>query len=237
MIKGILLDYGGTIDTNGIHWGVVMWNAYCKNNVPVEKEQFELAFNNAERTLALHKFIFPEHNFLDTLIIKTRLQFEFLVQNNFLAAADYSDLINTIANNGNDFAKQSIDNAKPVLDKLAAKYKLVLVSNFYGNIQTVLKHFGIEHYFAAVVESAVVGIRKPDAAIFLYGVDVLQLTPSECAVIGDSYSKDIAPGKKAGCKTIWLKGQGWGKDPDDIAAADVTIKNFSELNTVIEAIQ
>ncbi len=229
MIKGVLLDYGGTIDTNGIHWGIVMWEMYQKNKVPVTKQQFELSFSHGERTLALEKHIFPKHNFLDTLVIKTGIQFEFLVQNNFIPAANYEAAVKAVAIDCNEFAQQAIDKAKPVLDKLIAEYKLVLVSNFYGNIETVLEHFGIKKYFQQIVESAVVGIRKPDAAIFSYGVNVLQLPAENCVVIGDSYSKDIAPGKKAGCKTIWLKGQGWGKDPDLIADADITITSFTEL--------
>ncbi len=236
MIKGILLDYGGTIDTNGVHWGIVMWDMYKKNNVPVTQKQFEMAFSHGERTLALQKFIYPEHNFLDTLIIKTRIQFEFLVQNNFLAEADYEHTIHAVANDCNAFAQKAIDAARPVLENLSSVYKIVLVSNFYGNILTVLKHFGLENYFSSVVESAVVGIRKPDAAIFTYGAEALCLPPENCVVIGDSYPKDIVPGKKAGCKTIWLKGQGWGKDPDDIAAADIIIKSFAELRQVIPAL-
>ena len=27
-IKGIIFDYGGTIDTNGIHWSEVIWEQY-----------------------------------------------------------------------------------------------------------------------------------------------------------------------------------------------------------------
>lgn len=233
MIEGVLLDYGGTIDTNGLHWGIVMWDMYQKNKVPVAKEEFELAFSYGERTLAVEKHIYPGHNFFDTLLIKTRLQFEFLAKENFLPTTNYDAAISAVASGCNTFAQESIDKAKPVLDELAAKYKLVLVSNFYGNIETVLEHFGIKKYFPQIVESAVVGIRKPDAAIFSYGVNMLQLPAANCVVIGDSYSKDIAPGKKAGCKTIWLKGKGWGKTPDVIDDADVAITSFQQLPQAI----
>ena len=27
-IKGIIFDYGGTIDSNGLHWAEVIWKAY-----------------------------------------------------------------------------------------------------------------------------------------------------------------------------------------------------------------
>ena len=27
-IKGLIFDYGGTLDTNGIHWSEVLWEMY-----------------------------------------------------------------------------------------------------------------------------------------------------------------------------------------------------------------
>ena len=145
-----MLDYGGTIDTNGLHWGIVMWDMYQKNKVPIAKEEFELAFSYGERTLAVEKHIYPGHNFFDTLLIKTRLQFEFLAKENFLPTTNYDAAISAVASGCNTFAQESIDKAKPVLDELAAKYKLVLVSNFYGNIETVLEHFGISYELSIV---------------------------------------------------------------------------------------
>ena len=63
----------------------------------------------------------------------------------------------------------------PVLKELSEKYPLVLVSNFYGNVETVLKDFGIDTYFKEIIESAVVGVSKPDPKIFSLGVEALGL--------------------------------------------------------------
>lgn len=234
MLKGILLDYGGTIDTNGLHWAVVMYDVYQKNNVPISKTAFEQAFSHGERTLAMQKFIYPQHDFLDTLKIKTGIQFQFLVKHNHLKESDYGHVIDAITNDCNSFALQTIEKAKPILSELQKHYKIILVSNFYGNIQTVLEKFDLKKYFVDVVESAIVGIRKPDAAIFSYAADALQLPPQNCVVIGDSYSKDIVPGKNAGCKTIWLKGKGWGLDSDEIDSADAIIESFSDIPGAVD---
>ena len=32
-IKGIIFDYGGTIDSNGMHWAEVIWRAYQANRM------------------------------------------------------------------------------------------------------------------------------------------------------------------------------------------------------------
>ena len=38
MIKGIIFDYGGTIDSRGVHWSEVIWQGYEALQVPVSKE-------------------------------------------------------------------------------------------------------------------------------------------------------------------------------------------------------
>ena len=43
-IKGIIFDYGGTIDSNGLHWAEVIWKAYETYQVAVGKEDFRNAF-------------------------------------------------------------------------------------------------------------------------------------------------------------------------------------------------
>ena len=69
----------------------------------------------------------------------------------------------------------------------------MLVSNFYGNIEVVLKEFNLDGIFQEIVESAVVKVRKPDPRIYQLGVEALQLPPENIVVVGDSYDKDIVP--------------------------------------------
>ena len=35
MARGLIFDYGGTLDTKGCHWGKVLWHAYEQSHVPV----------------------------------------------------------------------------------------------------------------------------------------------------------------------------------------------------------
>ncbi len=79
-IKGIIFDYGGTIDTNSLHWSEVLWEGYEHVGVPVCKEEFRTSYVFAERALAKHPYIKPEHNFLDLLIIKCDLETGDLVE-------------------------------------------------------------------------------------------------------------------------------------------------------------
>ena len=70
-IKGIIFDYGGTIDTNSRHWAEVLWEKYVEHQVPVTKDAFREAYVFGERSLAKYPFVRPDHDFHDVLAIKT----------------------------------------------------------------------------------------------------------------------------------------------------------------------
>lgn len=109
---------------------------------------------------------------------------------------------------------------------------MMLVSNFYGNVDSVLRDFDLRKYFKGVIESAVVGVRKPNPVIFKLGVDVLEMEPSEVLVVGDSLKKDILPAESIGCQVLWLKGKGWTAE-EDAQTHPNTIKSLSEVPTLV----
>lgn len=215
-IKGIIFDYGGTLDTGGDHWSEVIWDAWQKAGVVADKAEFREVYVYAERELARTLHILPHHNFQDLLEIKMQIELQKLAEDGQLPPEDIQPMAKKVADLCYASAKASVEKAKPVLEALAKKYPMVLVSNFYGNIETVLKDFGIDSYFKKIIESAVVGVRKPDPKIFTLGVEALGLKPGDVLVIGDSYAKDIVPAEKAGCQAIWLKGKGWTAEEDAI---------------------
>ena len=124
---------------------------------------------------------------------------------------------------------------RQVLEHLKQKgYPMVLVSNFYGNINQVLKDAGIDGYFEDVIESAVVGVRKPNPAIFALGVCALDLPASQVLVVGDTYGKDIIPAHKLGCHTLWIKGLQWEEKKVDESIPDGIIKKLSEMEEFLK---
>ena len=50
-IHGLLFDFGGTIDTNGQHWGKMLWQMYQKIGVSVCEDDFRKAYIYGERML------------------------------------------------------------------------------------------------------------------------------------------------------------------------------------------
>lgn len=228
-IKGVIFDYGGTIDSRGDHWSEVIWDGYREAGVQVTKEQFRDCYVYAERELAKTRHILPEHNFYDLLLIKMRIEIGNLVENAVLPS-DYpvEEKALAVARYCYNRAKESVEEARPVLEFVYERVPMVLVSNFYGNVETVLADFDLARYFKKVVESAVVGIRKPDPRIFALGVEALGVPAENVLVVGDSYKKDIVPAESIGCQVAWLKGKGWTAEEDAVTHPEI-IKKLEEI--------
>lgn len=230
-VKGIIFDYGGTIDTNSHHWAEVLWSKYVTVQVPIDKESFREAYVYGERAMAKHPYVKPEHNFYDVLDIKTRLQMDFLAESGKMSES--KDKLYNYAKQVTDLCYQYVLDVlsvtRPVIENLSKKYPLVLVSNFYGNINTILEDFKLISFFNDIIESSVVGVRKPDPAIYQLGVDAIGLNAENVLVVGDSFSKDVVPAKTVGCQVAWLKGEGWGGEVIDENLPDAIITDLSQL--------
>ena len=272
-IKGIIFDYGGTLDTRGDHWSEVLWQGYehfgigvaddeeVEPGVSIHKQAFRDAYVYGERALAVNPIVTPDFHFEDILREKLILELNFLAGKKLLETGkDDSEKQTKLGNPGKDSDASSeslflslsdseiqqiavdmaryinaktlalLNENKQVLEHLKqAGYPMVLVSNFYGNINQVLKDAGIDGYFQNVIESAVVGVRKPNPAIFALGVCALDLPASQVLVVGDTYGKDIIPAHKLGCHTLWIKGLQWEEKKVDESIPDGIIKKLSEM--------
>ena len=210
-IKGIIFDYGGTIDTNGIHWGEFIWEQYREAGVDITRDIYRQAYVHGERFLAKNPIIEPTDTFHTLLRKKIAIHFDFLREK--LTEKRFSDeTAIAIADGCYKKAKETMKTTCAIVGMLAKEYPLVLVTNFYGNMSVVLEEFNLSRYFKEIVESSVVGLRKPDPALFALGVDALGLNPQEIVVVGDSYRKDIFPSSTLGCKTVWLKNICWEEE-------------------------
>ncbi len=220
-IKGVIFDYGGTIDSRGVHWSWVIWDGYRKAGVNVTLEQFREAYVMAERELAKVRHILPNDNFLDLLVKKMNIEMNYLVDQSLLDAAEAAEKSGIVAQYCYSQARECIEEARPVLEALSEKFPMMLVSNFYGNVDSVLRDFDVRRYFKGVIESAVVGVRKPNPTLFRLGVDALELPAANVVVVGDSLTKDILPAESIGCKTLWLKARGWTDKEDGTVRPDI----------------
>ncbi len=220
--KGYIFDYGGTLDTGGCHWGKMFWHAYQRAGVSVTEQQFREAYVHTERLLGRQPVIKPDFTFSRTLETKLQLQLQFL---NGQCLPDR--LLPTLHTLLLEQVERHTAHSREVLSQLPQPK--VLVSNFYGNIGAVLREFRLDSLFTTVVESAVVGVRKPDPQIFRLGVEALGLLPGEVTVVGDSIDKDIVPARQAGCLTVWLRGEQWHDGPVDTSLPHRIVSDLKEL--------
>jgi putative hydrolase of the HAD superfamily len=226
MIKGIIFDYGGTLDSRGVHWSEVLWQGYQQAGVPIDKETFRTAYVEGERALARERIILPQDDFHTLLLKKVALELSFLPDP--IDDTTRDRWVEKIASYCDNAARACINEARPMLEELHQRYPMMLVSNFYGNIDEVLRAYGIRHLFKGIIESAVVGVRKPNPTLFKLGVDALELEPGEVLVVGDSLRKDIEPAEHLGCQVLWLKGKGW-TDEEDAQTHPRTITRVTQV--------
>ena len=85
-----------------------------------------------------------------------------------------------------------------------AGLKLGVVSNSDGRVAEALEAAGLRGYFDVVVDSALVGVEKPDPAIFRAALDVLDVPPAEALYLGDLYDVDVLGANAAGIPAVLL---------------------------------
>lgn len=231
-VEIIAFDYGATLDTNGTHWYNIFYSEHIKENPFLTDIELRQAYIHAERTLSRERLVKQDDTFRETLHKKVNLQMEYLLHNHHIEEIE-PEQIKNIVDNSYSVALHCTSNAKKLLQNLKNGYKLVMISNFYGNLQTVLVEFGLRDFFLCVAESAVVGYSKPDERLFLKAFESFDTDAGRCMMIGDSYNKDIIPAKRLGYKTIWLKGRPWQENPVSTPLADETITDLSELERIL----
>ncbi len=224
-MSAVLFDFGGTLDTDGVHWSEKFWELYERFGVEVDKPSFEQAFVQAEGLLSGSADL-TKATMYRTLHRQLTLQFA------ILRLDGESSLLKQMVETAYREVAGEIGRASRLLDALRARYALAVVSNFYGNLQVVCNEFNIARYFSAIIDSAVVGVRKPDPEIFRLAVERLGETPDRCTVVGDSYERDIVPAKQLGISTIWLRGRSWA-NPAATAAADHIISTLEGARDIL----
>jgi putative hydrolase of the HAD superfamily len=225
-MKAILFDFGGTLDTDGIHWSEKFWDAYESMNLSISKKQYEESYIYSENNMQV--LVKPEDSFQSTIMYQVMSQLIYLRNKGYLSKTEDKYLLSKISELCYSDVRKVTEQSIKIVKQLSSKYILGIVSNFYGNLATVLKELSLYEYFDVIIDSFKVGIKKPDPQIFQLALEKIKTSPKEAFVIGDSYDRDIRPAKKIGCTTIWLDGKSWTK-PSVTTDADYKIKSLSQI--------
>ncbi len=116
-----------------------------------------------------------------------------------------------------------------LLAQLQGRVKVVVGSNspYTGEqVREFLEGYGLTNVFDAVLTSADFGAVKPNRVFFEKLLNLIDLEPSTCIMVGDAYYNDIQGAKMAGFKTVWLDMEVSSRE--DTQMADVIIHSMTE---------
>lgn len=91
----------------------------------------------------------------------------------------------------------------PILRELKRRsLALAIVSNSDGRIESAFAQAGLTEHFDFFIDSFLVGVEKPDPAIFRFALERAAVAPHEAAYVGDLYAVDVVGARAAGLLPI-----------------------------------
>ncbi|MCA8959426.1 MAG: HAD-IA family hydrolase, partial [Planctomycetes bacterium] len=81
-------------------------------------------------------------------------------------------------------------------------WTLAVVSNSDGHIERRLDAAGLGGLFVTVVDSAIVGVEKPNPRIFTIALEVIGVEPSRAIYVGDIFDVDVRGARAVGMEAI-----------------------------------
>lgn len=105
--------------------------------------------------------------------------------------------------------------------------RVAVISNSDGSVGQSLVDAELAHLFETIVDSALVGVSKPDPQIFELACRKLDVDPSGCWYVGDSEYHDVAGAEGAGFAAAWLV------DPLGLGSSERRINSVADLPTLV----
>lgn len=117
-----------------------------------------------------------------------------------------------------------------IIDRLRQRgIRMGIVSNADGHLDDLLQTMGLHHLFEVVVDSAVVGVAKPDPEIFRHAARAVKVRPDRTAYVGDLPALDVVGSALAGMRPVLY-------DWDGVFHEEI-VRLSAELNTTITSIR
>jgi FMN phosphatase YigB (HAD superfamily) len=194
-LEAILLDYGGTLDGDAQHWFDHFVRLYAEVGIEMARERIKTAFYTADAALTRSPDI---ATYGLERMVRGHVDHQF--RHLELTAPTLAE---RLADRFIDDTRTAWNRNRPLLGRLAERYRLGVVSNSYGNMPALLAEAALAP-FAVVLDSALVGIAKPDPALYALATTELDLSPATILHVGDSWERDVVPANATGMQTAWL---------------------------------
>lgn len=202
-IEAVLFDFGGTLDADGVAWKERFHTYYRAEGLEITPAAFQSVFFAADDLLVGGLSL--ETDLSGTVHeLTTNLEAELARHGAGLDTENAGRRGRRVATHFLNEASAAIARNRPVLEALSGRYRLGIVSNFYGNLEAVCRGVGLASLFGVIVDSHRVGARKPDPAIFRAALEALSATPEATLVVGDSLRRDREGARRIGMGFIWI---------------------------------
>lgn len=221
-VRACLLDFGGTLDSDGGHWLDRFFELYERRGLKVDRASIKQAFYKADDA-CLQAGAVRHRTFGDLIRFHVDQQ---------LLALGLSDPGHAefLARGFSDPSYETLRRNARILERLGKSVALGIVSNWYGNLQEICDDLGLSRRISVIVDSAAVGLLKPDPRIFQRALDRLGVAPEAACMVGDNFERDMAPAKALGIRTIWLN----DKAPLRPGVVDLQIRSLTELEGALK---
>jgi len=127
----------------------------------------------------------------------------------------------------------------PTVKRLSERYRLGLAANQPSSTMDTLRRDGLLEYFDVRAVSCLLGVEKPDAALFRYALEQAGVEGHEAVHIGNRLDSDIRPAAALGLRTVWvLRGEAPSSPSvEQLAEPDVAIRSLYELPEALERLE
>lgn len=229
-IRVLLFDFGGTLDLPGVHWLDRFLRHYQHAGITLTRAELDLAYADATRRgygAGPRIYNYGLRELLDLLV---NWQMDYLLEH--LPNRVPSRIRQAADSIAAGFCAESFagyEQSASVVNALAGRFRLGVVSNFYGNLEAVLREAGLLAHISAAVDSSRVGSFKPDPAIYRSALASLNVSAPETAMVGDSLDKDCAPAARLGMRTVWLNPAPGEYTHRSEVRVDLTIRDLNQL--------
>jgi HAD superfamily hydrolase (TIGR01549 family) len=126
------------------------------------------------------------------------------------------------------------DDVPLVMQRLAnAGVRIGLISNTHRCLASFQSHFELQGLISATVSSSEHGLMKPHPSIFAAALQLLDVTPAEAVMVGDSVRQDIEGALRVGMRAILLKR---GDTAAPAVAGDLRVPVIHSLHELMDLV-
>ena len=222
--KVIFFDFGGTLDYDGLNWEERAAKFAQMMGLKNDPETLYEAGHSAIHSMYRDPMLITQ-SFPDTLSQFTAGMLDHLKCSD---GKIHSEISRALYTESKDFLNRNLN----LLKTLKSEYRMGVISNNFGNTAGWCNECGFGEVFHTIIDSTLVGSRKPEPQIFKIALERINASPEEALHVGDRYNADVTGAKGVGMSTVLIKPKGL-EPSQDPQMVDYHIKSLLELKDIL----